>query len=139
MPYISLYIFFTSKQSYWPLKVYAKPSFLSLFTHVRVYILKRDRQLSVALDWPRRIGNWWVIHSLYDTTYAILRHVQYGVTYWLHTARLGEFTHWESLNMTLWFAWIWSIQLEEKFMICAWINFWFGGIHTIKRWCLNCY
>jgi len=24
-------------------------------------------------------------------------------------------------------------------MICAWINFWFGGIHTIKRWCLNCY
>ena len=36
MPCISHNIFFTSKQWYWPLKVYPNPYFLSLFTHVYV-------------------------------------------------------------------------------------------------------
>ena len=104
--------------------------------------IEKDRQLSIALDWPMYIGNWWVIiHSLHGaaTTYASSRHVQYGVTYWLHTARQVEFTNLESLNMTLWFAWILEYSFRGQFTICTWTNFWFGGIYTIKRWCLNCW
>jgi len=38
-----------------------------------------------------------------------------------HLSRLGEFTHWESLNMALWFAWILEYSFGGKFTICAWI------------------
>jgi len=38
--------------------------------------------------------------------------------------------------MTLYFVCILEYSLGEKFTICGWIYFRFGGIHTINRWCL---
>ena len=50
----------------------------------------------------------------------------------LHTARLGEFAHWESLNMSLWFTLDFGVYtFGGKFTICAWINFWVGGIQKM--------
>ena len=49
MPCISLKIFFTSKQSYRPLKVYPNPNFLSLFTHVYVCMLQRTANSALPL------------------------------------------------------------------------------------------
>ena len=54
------------------------------------------------------IVNRLVIQGLLDaaTKFGIIRHVEYGVMYWLHIARLDEFTHCGYLNMGQFFAWI---------------------------------
>ena len=82
------------------------------------------------IDRPWCSRKWWVIHSSRDaaTNYAIFRRVQYGVMYWLNTARLDEFTYWKYLKMR--FAC--KCAVGGYFILFCMNKYWFGGIDEIE-------